>query len=268
MESSGLHPIEELLEWQKRKFHSLMYEKRQFWDASEISLDSVSELRKTINQLSEISPPEGLRIVLWDKVLVYQKLAFFYFASEELDVGYSMLRNASELARDVDCIGDSKDLAALWIGKKLDDDSKELRQRYQEKFKFNMADKPHQVVKAIYSISSGYGIHGHFSSFAFSEVVGRSGSGRDEKIFTRVSEPRLKEAFLIWFMSFFPLHVMCSRQFRETHQDIFNIPWKKFAKDARVSQKIFNQLLEEIDETSFVTIFQNYSASKDSDSSS
>lgn len=267
MSYEGLHPVEKYLELQKRKFRDIKKQKKHLWDASGKSLDSVSELIEVVSQLSEITSPEALRVILWEKILVYQKLAFFHFASEELDVGYSMLRNASELARDVDCIGENNDLTALWISKKIEDNNKIFRQKYQEKFKFDLSDKSHQVVKAIYSISSGYGVHGHFSTFSFSEIVGRSGSGRDEKIYTRVSESRLKEAFLIWFMSYFPLHVMCSRQFRMSHPDIFTIPWKKFAKDAQESQKIFNQLIEEMDGSSFVTIFQSFSQSKSMDNS-
>jgi hypothetical protein len=242
MSSRDKHPVAGWMVRQRRMINEFKIIFPDEWETSSYCIAAAYGLLHYSIQLPDLGHAGTLRTILWKKVLDYHKISLSLLISGELDIAYSTLRSATELARDVNCMK-SNELADLWLSQKTFGE-KLAQQEYKAKYKFNNHDPNHRIVKSVGKVCSKLGVHGHMSNFTFSEVHDYF-FDKFEFIDSKLGRFAIKEAILLWFISFFPIHTLCASQFLDEYQDNNDLSkwWNTFVKFAAPVLKVSEEII-------------------------
>ena len=220
--SLELHPVEEYLNIQQSRISEFS---KNHPDISRIlgTCFNVSRmLMVTIGHQPSLSLVETHRLVMWQSVTEYQVQSLILILTGKLDSGHALLRLATELSRDVHCIGDDESRLTLWL------DKEKRRQEYRTLFKFDDTSDFGKTVHDIYKFCSQFGVHGHRTTSAFSEPVGRTGKN-DCLLLIDVTDLAILDAVQIWLMAFVSIQHLCASTFFERHLVELQEPLSHFA---------------------------------------
>lgn len=148
------------------------------------------------------------RLMMWYTLLEYQVDAFFLIAARRLGAGVSVLRLASELARDIARIGTDNERLAIWLQRQS---SKQARRRYRAEFLFDDRDPSESYVHKLYDLASTFGVHGHTLDSSQSVPIEYSSDG--SVVVLAVPDTAVYRTLAIWLAAAFPLNVVCAKTF-------------------------------------------------------
>ncbi len=216
-----IHPLDELLDLERRAAQEFSKERPSFWGLAQNAL-TAARMLISIAMKVHSTKSEACRLILWQTVLEYQRHALQAIIIGELGIGYTLLRNATELSRDIAGIKTDYD-SDRWFQSRKDN----KRDGY---FKFDKSDPTQAYVYSVYKEASDLGTHGHFSVIRFGEITGHANQGDKELALVQISDEGKDQAMHLWLASFAPIHVLCGSQFRAVHPDEFTFGWSLFLK--------------------------------------
>lgn len=163
--------------------------------------------------IAGLDEAETCRLLLWQMIGNYQFDALLMIVTGDLDAAYTMLRNATELVRDVATIGNDVGRAQRWWDSKRTDKRDKL-------FQFDDSDSNQKYVHQLYKMASNWGTHGHITGLSHSALIGVA--GREENIaILRVSTKGIEETLTVWLCGFFPMQFICFEPFAKRHPETF-----------------------------------------------
>ena len=236
------HPVEGWMARQRQMIKEFKVVFPEEWEVSKYCIAAAYGLIRYAVNLPNLDRAGVLRTILWKKALDYHKISLSLLISGELDIAYSTLRNATELARDVSCMK-TKELVDLWLSQKTYGE-KIAQKEYREKYQFSNHDPNHRIVKSVGKVCSKIGVHGHMSNFTFSETR-EYFFDNFEFLDSPWGRFATKEAILLWFISFFPIHTLCANQFLDEYPNNkqFIDWWGTFVKMAAPVLKVSEEII-------------------------
>lgn len=216
------HPLERLLNLERQAVEEFARERPDIWKVTRNSELAAHVLLAAAIDLPNLTEPENLRLFLWQSVLRYQFLSLKFMVTRDLDAAYTLLRNATELSRDIVCIANDPQMTIRWY------ESKTARKR-DSQFRFNTSDPAQASVFSFYKIASNWGTHGHFCGLYYGQMISRVGP---DGVFalTQVSEAGVDEALVLWIISFLSIQTLCAKQFVKDHPTEFSESWALFCE--------------------------------------
>lgn len=222
------HPLLDIMQREEAELEQFAADRPDLWQIIHSCGTTTEALLAPIWTLRNTSPAEELRLMLWQRVVHYQFSSLRFIITRELDAGYTLLRNVTELVRDIACIKNNPDNAKLWYesksGNKLD------RQKYRGTFKFDTSDLRHKAVHELYKKASEWGTHGHYSMM-FSSEKAPSFDAKDylaEGV--RISDQAVYDNLVVWLASFCSIQWLCSEELAKSHPVDFEFGWKSLVE--------------------------------------
>ncbi|MBN2003924.1 MAG: hypothetical protein JXA21_11260 [Anaerolineae bacterium] len=216
------HPVEQLLDIEQQAIKDFTHKEPDIWRILATTSTSAHALLAVAADLPHLTKTESLRVFLWQGALRYQFLSLKFIITHELDAAYTLLRNATELSRDIICIADNDQRIKSWF------ESKTSKKR-DKLFVFDKSDPVQEFVFKIYKVASDWGTHGHFSGLFYGQVIGRVGPDNGLAL-VQVSEDGIRDALLCWLAGFSPIQTLCCRQFIKMHPIEFEESWGLFSE--------------------------------------
>ncbi len=235
------HPIEQILDGEQEAISKFASERPDLWQVTSACANTAEMLLATAANINNLSEAEGWRLLLWQTALRYQFLSLRFIITRDLDSAYTLLRNATELARDVASIKDNTRQAKLWLESKV-------ANKRDYSFKFDETDPMQSYVFRLYKMASDWGTHGHYSVLMFREVAGRTGKN-DALALLKVSQAGTEEALSVWLAGFCPIQWVCAEQFVKTHPTEFAWSWAKFVDFGHLIEAFLKKWEEVTEET-------------------
>jgi len=154
----------------------------------------------------DLGPNDTLPVILWQQMTKYQFQALLLFVTRDLDAGYTLLRNATELVRDVAHIGAHPESADAWWKARSNG-------RSDRQFRFDRSDPFQVLVHNLYKGASNWGTHGHITGLSGSQPTGVTGI--ESRIQVRqVTDASRGQAIATWLLGFVPMQHLCARVFQ------------------------------------------------------
>ena len=146
-----------------------------------------------------------LPLLLWQQMTKYQFQSLLQFIALELDTGYTLLRNATELVRDVAFLGAHPDDTERWY------EARRMN-RSDRRFRFDRSDPSQAYVHDLYKLASNWGVHGHITGLSSSKPVGMGGLSNQIQV-RQVGTAGRDEAVVMWLLGFVPMQRICAAVF-------------------------------------------------------
>ncbi len=201
-----VHPLQEYLNIQQTRISEFAKNYPDIWRVFETCFAISGALRSAIGRQKAITKMEVFRLLMWHSVTNYQVQSLILILNHELDSGYALLRLATELSRDVFCVGDDETRLNLWL------ERENRKGEYQDIFRFEETFFG-KAAHTIYRFCSKFGVHGHMTDSMFSEPVGLSADSAF--VLLDVSELGILDAVHVWLTAFAPLQHLCASTFFE-----------------------------------------------------
>lgn len=236
-----VHPLDELLDIERHAVIEFAKNHPDFWGYTQ-NASSAARMLISIAAKVHHTEPEAYRLILWQTVLRYQIHALQSIIIGELGIAYTLIRNATELSRDIICIKTDNDVER-WFKSKTE-------RKRDNFFKFNESDPVQAYVHSVYKEASDLGTHGHFSLMKFGEIADHLEHDGKEIAMVQVSDKGMGRALHLWLASFTPIQMLCGSIFREEHPEDFTVGWElllkwnnavyRFLEEQRSKTKIFS----------------------------
>jgi hypothetical protein len=203
------HPIEDIFESEQKAIEAFASERPDVWQLTSTLGTAAKALLLTAAQIGNLTSPEHWRLLIWQNIYHYLFLSLRFIITRDLDSAYTLLRNATELTRDITCIKDDPEKAKLWVKSKFED-------KRDFTFKFDDTDSQIAYVHQIYKVASNWGTHGHFSIITSGEFVEMADNSGEIAIY-KISDEGANIALFMWLSAFCPIQLLCAEQFLKAH---------------------------------------------------
>ena len=135
----------------------------------------------------------------------YFRNSALLLVTHSFDEGFSLLRMAAELSRDISCVAANPALITVWLRRR---DSDEAQRVYRKAFRFDTASSEGRNAFAAYEFACGYGTHGHLTTLFSGRPTATGYSGMVSLT------PTTKEAvdtLRVWLSTLFSLYEVSLR---------------------------------------------------------
>lgn len=199
------HPLKELARGLVESLEQWEQEFPDLWVLTSMAGHLSQLLLITAMHSPQLGGAHHLPLLLWQQMTKYQFQSLLQFVALDLDAGYTLLRNATELARDVAFLAAHPNDTERWY---------EMRRtnRSDRRFRFDRSDPSQAYVHDLYRLASNWGTHGHLTGLASTRPVGVDGL-RGQIQIRKVSTAGRDEAVVIWMLGFVPMQRICAAVF-------------------------------------------------------
>lgn len=212
-DEANQHPLEQIVTDQLRWIREFENRYPDIYLLTSTAETLLSAMVGEAAQITGLDQAEGCRLMLWQMVGKYQFNSLLMIVTGDLDAAYTMLRNATELVRDVAVIGNDVSRAQRWWASKRDNKRDRL-------FQFDDSDGNQRYVHELYRMASNWGTHGHMTGWSHTEKIGVA--GLEENIELRqVGTRGIEEGLAVWLCGFFPMQFICFESFAKRHPERF-----------------------------------------------
>lgn len=218
--SRELHAVDEYLNLQQSRVGEFSKDYPEIWLVLRTCFTVSLMLRIALGHRN-LTMIETHRLVMWNSIVEYQIQSLILLLSGRLDSAYALLRLATELGRDVYCMGDDDSRLTLWL------DKENRRNEYRTCFKFDDNNPVVRKVHDVYRLCSQFGVHGHRTSVALSEPVG-TGGRNDCLLLLDVPKSAILYGVHIWLMAFATIEDLCASTFFKRHITALQEPFSRF----------------------------------------
>jgi hypothetical protein len=228
-DEGGCHPLKDLaigfvesLEQWKQEFPDL-------WVLTSMAGNLSQVLVASAMHFPQLDGARHLPLLLWQQMTKYQFQSLLQFVALDPDTGYTLLRNATELTRDVAFLGTHPNDAERWYEARR-------RNRSDGRFRFDRSDPSQAYVHNLYKLSSNWGTHGHITGLSSSRPIGIGGFN-DQIQIRQVSTAGRDEAVVIWLLGFVPMQRICATVFLSRATEEFRQFFDTLLGQSEVFQK-------------------------------
>jgi DNA polymerase III psi subunit len=215
MDQAGdAHVLHQLAAGALDAVNQLQQDEPDLWVLTGFAANLSQALLASAMHLDDLGPNDTLPLILWQQMTKYQFQALLHFVTRDLDCGYTLLRNAAELVRDVAHLGSNPMSADAWWKARSTG-------RSDRRFRFNRSDPLQAYVHDIYKGASNWGTHGHITGLSGSQPSGVAGLG-DRIQVRQVTDASREQALGIWLLGFAPMQHVCATVFQNRASSDFS----------------------------------------------
>lgn len=213
-DSRDEHPLRQLTQGIVEGLDTLESEYPDLWILTSFAANLSHALLVSAMHTRDLNSHDALPLLLWQQMSKYQLAALLQFAARDVDAGYTLLRNATELVRDVATLGARPEAAERWHNARRD-------KKADRMFRFDRSDPLQAYVHDLYKFASNWGTHGHITGLSGAKPAGLAGV--DDHIQVRkVSDGTRDEALAMWLLGFVPMQELCGRRFKHRGSEEFS----------------------------------------------
>jgi hypothetical protein len=194
----------------------------------------VQALMASTFQLPGFTASETLCLLLWQQMTKYQFQSLLQLIGKELDTGYTLLRNATELVRDIAFVHKHPEATERWYAAKH-------AGRSDPMFRFDRSEPYQAYVHDLYTFACRFGTHGHMTGLSSSAPAGLC--GRDDVVQVRqVTGTGRDEGVVMWLLGFVPMQSVCAQVFLSRGDDAFREFFRILSEHADLFHKVATRL--------------------------
>jgi len=199
------HPLQEMARGLVESLEQWQQEYPDLWTLTSFAGYLSQALMTSAMSSRQLDAAHHLMLLPWQQMTKYQFKALLQFIARDLDTGYTLLRNATEVARDVAFLGAHPEDVEWWYK------SRGVN-RSGGRCRFDRSDPSQAYVHDLYKIASTHGTHGHLTGMSSSEPVDTHGSSHKIQM-RQVSTSGRDQAVAIWLLGFVPMQRICAAVF-------------------------------------------------------
>lgn len=219
------HPLRQLVAGILDEVNRLEEEYPDLWVLISFAANLSQALLVSVMHYRDLSSRDNLPLILWQQMTKYQFAALLQFVAREPDAGYTLMRNATELVRDVATLGSHPEFTERWHS------ARKLR-RSDRVFRFDRSDPQQAYVHDLYKFASDWGTHGHITGLSGTKPAGLAGAEKQVQV-RKVTDSARDEALSMWLVGFVPMQRICANVFADRASPDF--------------RRFFNALVEQSD---------------------
>lgn len=213
MHSTDDHPLRQLATGIVEELDRLEAEYPDLWMLTSLAANLSQALLVSVMHYRDLASRDTLPLLLWQQMTKYQFGALLQFVARDLDSGYTLLRNATELVRDVATLRSHPEYAERWHGARNE-------RRPDRVFRFDRSDPLQAYVHDLYKFTSDWGTHGHITGLSGAKPNGLAGTDNQIQV-RQVTDAARDEALSMWLLWFVPMQQVCARVFENRGSDDF-----------------------------------------------